>query len=193
MRRRPGGRSASREGGANAMEGPDFETLASGPAEGLAILGRPLPVLLAHPPVFENQRAFAADRLAAAGSEHDAGAYAYSATAAAGNSDRRVDAPPGIRAVGHPGIHVAAVSELGAARGRSPAQHDLVVRGSVPAARGFADPARGGATGKQNHDQRCDSHKASMETKRPEDFSPGRRPAVRHAGLTAGGNPKSAD
>src|SRR5882762_2154863 len=94
MRRRPGGRSASREGGANAMEGSDFETLASGPAEGLAILGRPLPVLLVHPPVLENQRAFAADRLAAAGSEHDAGADAYPAAAAAGNADRRVDFPP---------------------------------------------------------------------------------------------------
>jgi len=61
----------------------------------------------------------------------------------------------------HDAIDAAAVRELGAARGRSPAQHDLIVRGSVPASRGFADSARAGAAGKQNENQSCKFHKAS--------------------------------
>src|SRR5712691_5545315 len=162
MRRRPGARSGSRGDATDA-------TLTG---ETPAVLRRPLPVLLVDAAGRENQRALAAHRLAAAGSEHDAGADAYSATATADpEADRRASARA--RAFGHPGIHVAAVRELGAARGRSPPQHDLVVRGSVPACRGFADSARGGAAGKQNYDQRCDSHKTSMETKTPRRFLPG--------------------
>src|SRR5712671_929817 len=163
MRRRPGARSGSR-GDATAA------TLAR---EAPAVLLRPLPVLLVDAAGLENQRALAAYRLAATGSEHDAGADAYSAAASAADPEADRRASPGARAFGHPGIHVAAVRELGAARGRPPAQHDLIVRGSVPACRGFADSARGGAAGKQNYDQRCDSHKASMETKTPRRFLPG--------------------
>src|SRR5207244_13184417 len=117
MRRRPGARSASR--------GDATGAILSG--EGPAVLRRPLPVLLVDAAGLENQRALAAHRLAAAGSEHDAGADAYSAAATADpEADRRASARA--RAFGHPGVHVAAVRELGAARGRPPAQHPLVVR-----------------------------------------------------------------
>src|SRR5712691_454842 len=185
MRRRPGGRSASREGATR-------EHLQALAAEAPAILRRPLPGLLVDAAVLEYERALAAHRFAAAGSEHDAGADAYSAAAADPEADRR--ASPGAHSVGHPRVHVAAVRKLRAARGCAPAQHHLVVSRAVPAAPRFGElAARGSAAGKQNYDQHCDSHKYSFETKRPEDFSPGRRPAVRHAGLTAGGNPKSAD
>src|SRR6266481_6472691 len=135
MRTRPGARSTRDATGAPlAGEAP-------------AVLRRPLPVLLVDAAGLENQRALAAHRLAATGSEHDAGADAYSAAASAADPEADRRASPGACAFGHPGIHVAAVRELGAARGRSPAQHDLVVRRAVPASRGFADPARGGATG----------------------------------------------
>src|SRR6266568_2370178 len=147
-------------------------TLAGQPAEAPAVLRRPLPVLLVDPPVLENQGAFAAHGLAAAGSEHDAGADAYPAAAAAGNadSDRRRDPSPGTRAFGNPCIDVATVGELRAAGGRAPAQHNLVVRGAVPAVRGFGDPAARHATDEESGDQRCESHKASMETKTPRGF-----------------------
>src|SRR5258706_6866898 len=138
-----------------------------------AVLRGPLPVLLVDPPGLENRRAFAATRLAATGSKHEAVADAYPAAPPAADPEADRRASPGARAFGDPGIHVAAVRELGAARWRSPAQNDLVVRGSVPACRGFADSARGGAAGKQNYDQRCDSHKTSMETKTPRRFLPG--------------------
>src|SRR6266481_2345160 len=148
MRTRPGARSTRDATGAPlAGEAP-------------AVTRRPLPVLLVDAAGPENQRALAAHRLAAAGSEHDARADAYSAAAAAGNADRRVDAPPRAHAFGHPGIDVAAVGELRAADGRPPAQHDLVVRGSVPAVSRFDElGARSGAAGKQNDHQCCDSHR----------------------------------
>src|SRR5712692_9692500 len=139
MRRRPGGRSGRLSVSREGAPGETPRTLAG---EAPAVLRRPLPVLLVDAAGVENQRALAAHRLAAAGSEHDAGADAYSAAATADpEADRRASARA--RAFGHPGIYVAAVRELGAARGRPPAQHHLVVRGAVPAARGFADPARG--------------------------------------------------
>src|SRR6266480_1067079 len=55
------------------------EALASGAAEGPAVLRRPLPGLLVDTPGPEDQRALAAHRLAATGTEHDAGADAYAA------------------------------------------------------------------------------------------------------------------
>src|SRR5437899_215732 len=186
MRRRPSVRFALREG---ATREP--ATLA---AEAPAVFRPPLPSLLVDATVLEHTRTLAAPRLAAAVSEHDACADTYSAAAPAADPEADRGASPGANAVGHPGIHVAAIAELRAAGGRPPAQHHLVVRGAVPAAPCVGElTARGGTAGKHNCDQRCDSHKSSFETKRPEDFSPGRRPAVRHAGLTAGGNPKSAD
>src|SRR6266699_1017768 len=134
-------------------------TLAGQPAEAPAVLRRPLPVLLVDSPVLENQGALAAHGLAAAG---------------AGNADadRRRDPSPGTRAFGNPCIDVATVGELGAAGGRAPAQHNLVVRGAVPAVRGFGDPAARHATDEESGDQRCESHKASMETKTPRGFCP---------------------
>src|SRR5882762_810600 len=145
--------------GCRAASGPISEALASGPPEAPAVSRRPLPGLLVDAPCLENQRAFAPDRLAAAGPEHDAGADAYSAAAAARDADRRVDAAPRAHAVGHPGIDVASVAELRAARGRPPAQHHLVVRGAIPAVPRFDElGARSGAAGKQNDHQRCDSH-----------------------------------
>src|SRR6266702_8038395 len=108
MRRRPGARSASRGDVTGA-------TLAG---EGPAVLRRPLPVLLVDAAGLEDQRALAAHRLASAGTEHDAGADAYAAAAPAADpeADRRASA--GAYAVGHPGVHVAAIAELRAAGGR---------------------------------------------------------------------------
>src|SRR6266568_7945005 len=152
-------------------------TLAGRPAEAPAVLRRPLPVLLVDPPVLENQGAFAAHGLAAAGSEHDAGANAYPAAAAPGNADadRRRDPSPGTRAFGNPCTDIAAVGELRAAGGRPPVQHDLVVRGAVPAVPRFGElAARGSTAGKHNKHQRCGSHRVLQgNRKRPEDFSRG--------------------
>src|SRR5439155_18709799 len=136
------------------------EALASGAAEGPAVLRRPLPGLLVDTPGPEDQRALAArHRLAAGGTEHDAGADAYAAAAPAADPEANRRASPGAYAVGHPRIHVAAIAELRAAGGRPPAQHDLVVRGAVPAVSRFGElGARSGAAGKQNDHQRCDSH-----------------------------------
>src|SRR6266705_4289249 len=150
-------------------------TLASRPAEAPAVLPRPLPVLLVYPPVLENQGAFAAHGLAAAGSEHDAGADAYPAAAAAGNadSDRRRDPSPGTRAFGNPCIDVATVGELRAAGGRAPAQHNLVVRGAVPAVPRYGElAARGGTAGKQNDHQRCGSHRVLQGNENAPKISP---------------------
>src|SRR6266568_4599238 len=151
-------------------------TLAGQPAEAPAVLRRPLPVLLVDPPVLENQGAFAAHGLAAAGSEHDAGADAYpAAAAAAGNADadRRRDPSPGTRAFGNPCIDVAAVGELGAAGGRAPAQHNLVVRGAVPAVPRYGElAARGGTAGKQNDHQRCGSHRVLQGNENAPKISP---------------------
>src|SRR6266446_743243 len=138
MRRRPGARSASRGDATGA-------TLSG---EGPAVLLRPLPVLLVDAAGLENQRALAAHRLAASGSEHDAGADADPASASAADPEAYRRASPGAHAVGHPCVHITAVGELGAAGGRPPPQHDLVVRRAVPASRCFGElGARGGAAG----------------------------------------------
>src|SRR6266545_5965497 len=163
MRRRPG---------PSARMWIRLAKLASGPAEGPAVFRRPLPGLLVDAAGLENQRAFAADRLPPAGSEHDAGADAYSGATTTANpeADRRASA--GADAFGRPGIDVAAVGELGAACGRSPAQHHLVVGGSVPASRSFADPARGGTAGKQSDQQGCDSHRVPQGNENAPKISP---------------------
>src|SRR2546427_11901231 len=93
MRRRPGARSASRGDATGA-------TLSG---EGPAVLRRPLPVLLVDAAGLENQRALAAHRLAASGSEHDAGADAYSATASAADPEADRRASPGACAFGQIG------------------------------------------------------------------------------------------
>src|SRR5688500_3849470 len=88
------------------------------------------PALLDQAPVAEGQRALAArrrgDRAAAErNAEADADAAAAAATRAAD-----ADGRPALvdrRAFGHPGVHLGAVGELAAARGRTPGARDLVV------------------------------------------------------------------
>src|SRR3989442_1753 len=163
--------NAARRGAWRSCAGPG--TLAGQPAEAPAVLRRPLPVLLVDPPVLENQGAFAAHGLAAAGSEHDAGADAHPAAAGNADADRRMDASPGARAFGHPCGCVTAVGELRAAGGRAPAQHNLVVRGAVPAVPRFGElAARGGTGGKQNKHQRCGSHRVLQGNENAPKISP---------------------
>src|SRR5438876_2347606 len=146
--------------GCRAASGPICKALAGGSPEAPAVFRRPLPGLLVDAPVLEDQRALAArHRLAAAGTEHDAGADAYAAAASPADPEADRRASPGAYAVGYPRIHVAAIAELRAAGGRPPAQHDLVVRGAVPAVPRLDElGARARAAGKQNDHQRGDSH-----------------------------------
>src|SRR5258708_17461934 len=62
--------------------------------EAPAVLRRPLPGLLVDATVLEYERALAAHGLAAAGSEHDAGADAYSAASAAADPQPHRAPPP---------------------------------------------------------------------------------------------------
>src|SRR6266699_1105543 len=141
--------------------------------EAPAVLRRSLPGLLVDATVLEYERALAADRLAAAGSEHDAGADAYSAASAAADPEADRGASPRAHAVGHPCVHVAAVAELRAARGCAPAQHHLVVSRAVPAAPRFGKlAARGGTAGKQNDHQRCDPHRVLQGNENAPKISP---------------------
>src|SRR5882724_10615371 len=132
--------------------------------EGAAVLRRPLPVLLGDASLAENQRALAADRLAAARAEGHARSYPHPAARADAYADR--GRGPGARAhaLGHPGVDVAAVGELGAARGRAPGAHHLVVGGAVPAALGAGGLARRCAAGEKKEKDLCGDFHDSLNS-----------------------------
>src|SRR5690242_20996781 len=124
--------------------------------EGVAVLPRPLPGLLRDAPVPEDQRALAADRLAARRSEHHAGAYAHASAATDPDADRRRYASPRAHTLRNPGVDAATVGEPGASCRRAPAQHHLIVARAVPAVLRPGKLAAGARAAREEKDDQRD-------------------------------------
>src|SRR3954451_3041110 len=128
-----------------------------GALEVRAHAGRPVPVLIDDAPVLENQRALAlvrwrrrAHRDAHADADTDAPAAAADPRAAEANADARAGLHRGLR---HPGVPVASIGRLGAARGRAPGAQHVFVGGSLPGISRLLDILRGGA-GREDRGER---------------------------------------